>query len=118
MERFTLKSYNDKYIIPSGHLSIDGELAQKLGVLEDAEERGRLYVAPFRIGAKVWNLSLSFAPPIETRVEEYFVNEFNELVIILENGNRYRAKDIGKTVFLTEAEARQALEKSIGGEND
>ena len=113
MERFTLKSYNDKYIIPSGHLSVDGELAQKLGAWEDTEEQNRLIMLPpVKPKDAVWY-------PWCGKVTKDYVSCFmftsqGDSVICFSGRDGVPFDDIGKTVFLTEAEARSALRERQG----
>lgn len=86
----------------------------KLKQYEDAEENGLLVRLPLKKGSKVYSAK-----------EEYTVTEIScfddfELKFIAENDYSdicFDSKDIGKTVFLTQAEAKAKLEE-MEGENE
>lgn len=104
------------------------KMMNKLADYEDAEEQGKLLMAPCKIGNTVWVITslynlgfdgndeceifectvdaIAFYKSGRSQVRLYFVTEyFNEHV---------RFDDFGKTVFLTKEEAEVVLEKMKG----
>jgi len=119
MERLT-KTYDDGSFgsaddLSCGENSYDFKdlLINRLGEYEDAEENGLLVRLPLKKGSKVYSVK-----------EEYTVTEIScfddfELKFIAKNDYsaiRFNVKEIGKTVFLTKAEAEEKL-KEMEGEN-
>lgn len=95
---------------------------RKLGEYEDAEEQGRLLIPRFKRGEKVYILS-----PMTGRISEYIITAIcvEEEIGYLVRLNRgfyftdsFFERQIGKTVFITDAEAEAALEKMKGEEHD
>ena len=86
----------------------------------DAERDGRLVVLPCKVGDTVWMPCINSV--LETKVTEAHVSEFsigfstfNVNKHGIPNYHSFCAEDIGKTVFLTRAEAEAALK---GAEKD
>jgi hypothetical protein len=95
----------------------------RLRELVEADKEGRLVVLPCKVGDTVWflinqfNVSNETCEPtiVELVVTEMRGNKHNPLWYIAERENGERASfhptEIGKTVFLTRAEAEAALQK-------
>lgn len=94
---------------------------EKLASYEEAEEQGLLLRLPCRVGDKVyklWNCGKNGKSVAEFEVRHIdidFLPEIEFYVISTKNkSNSYwfcKASDLGKTVFLTRAEAEKALEE-------
>ena len=125
MERLT-KTYSDgthgaSDNLPCGENSYTykGLLLEALGKYEDAEEQGLLLKLPCKVGASVYMVAQDCGgdtldcmrgdcegcPYLYSFVEE---NKFET----------YMLEDIGKTVFLTKAEAEQKLNEMESGEDN
>ena len=130
MERLT-KTYSDgthgaSDSLPCGENSYNYKnlLIEKLGKYEDLEEQGRLLRLPCPIGSTLYQ-------PIYSRINEYKViglcfdinhNKWR-YEVIYEVGFEWHKtvcdiNYIGKTVFLTKAEAEAKLKELRGGENE
>jgi len=120
MERLT---YRDVY----GGVTIPFSIVQaldKLAAYEDAEEEGRLIVLPCKIGDTLFTLTQA---DVNNRdklmVKESVVKKLKYITIEVDDLYGGRAvyqigrKSIGKTVFLTRAEAEAALQKIGGADN-
>lgn len=84
---------------------------ERLKAYEDAEGQGRLVVLPCKVGDKV------YITTFERKIEKLTVSEIRLLgyaVYIQCYGVSYPIKLLGKTVFLTRAEAEAALERRGG----
>lgn len=102
------------------------KMAQKLKRYEDAEEQGLLLRLPCKVGSTVYLINSRYTKCTREDQEfdeyscqgcewldcdshkEYYIHTNKS--VSLEWIVRY-SRDIGKTVFLTEAEAQQALER-------
>ena len=135
MERLTDKNDVGSYFYPKCFEKCDGlgasskcdnceimtSACEKLGKYEDLEEQGRLVKLPCKVGDTVYYISEGFIEPCT--VETIFISDYTD-----KDGNcSYIAEihydredcpyvsteiyftDIGKTVFLTQAEAEQKL---------
>ena len=119
MDRLTIKTEYGKHLMPSSNISIDGALAQKLGMLEDAEEQGRLVVLPCALGSTVYNINTTRNTVLEmmvTAVKLYHdTRGFNYYWKTAKEGTIYQnivgfnSCELGTTVFLTKEEAESAL---------
>lgn len=134
MERLT-KTYSDgthgaAHNLPCGENSYQYKslLLEKLGKYEDLEEQGLILQLPCKVGDKVYQISENFIEPCT--VESIFLGNYRD-----RNGNwcnmaeihynRYDCPytsdeiyftDIGKTVFLTQEEAKAKLAEMEGAE--
>ena len=137
MERLTDKNIVGMYFYPKCFEKCDGlgasskcdnceimtSICEKLGKYEDLEEQGRLIKLPCKVGDTVYYISEGFIEPCT--VETIFISDYTD-----KDGNcSYIAEihydredcpyvsteiyftDIGKTVFLTQAEAEQKLKE-------
>ena len=88
---------------------------ERLAQYEDLEEQGRLVVLPCKVGNTVYY-------PYASRVIPKRITQYREILrkseaidrwycLEFSNDETFDAEDIGKTVFLTRAEAEKALEK-------
>lgn len=128
MERLTQKVEGCHYCmaIPEDTTLSDLELKwaiyDKLGKFEDAEEKGRLLVLPFSVGDRIYTILDGFVEEIE--IEEIFLGNY------IKNGEKsnlqayfvyvrddcpftrgdFMLSDIGKSIFLTEAEAEKVIQ--------
>lgn len=98
-------------------------LATKLKEYEDLEEQGRLIKLPCNRGDKIYFIKSAFSMahfPIEARITSICgvdcdndvmyssITEYNKI------DRRFKSSDIGKTVFLTKAEAEAKLKELRG----
>lgn len=101
-------------------------LTTKLKEYEDLEEQGRLVKLPCNRGDKIYFIKSAFSMahfPIEARITSICgidcdsdvmyssITEYNKI------DRRFKSSDIGKTVFLTQAEAEEKLKELRGKEN-
>ena len=95
--------------------------------LAKAKAEGRLIVLPCKVGDAVWKIKAVFSyfsKPMEDRVERIIIssNEIlvedrveriiissNEILVCCTSGTKFSVNSIGKTVFLTEMEAKEVL---------
>lgn len=117
-----LAAYEDLEVLPEQLRELDGmykEVCEKLAEYQKLEEQGLLLRFPCKVGDKVWFVG-------ETFVNDYEVRRF----IIDETGidcvqvakeidgrdywNSCCYEDFGKTVFLSEVEAQEALKRLEG----
>ena len=98
----------------------DGSPTEKLADYEDADEQGLLLRLPCKVGDTVWRIFLSDNYIMPCNVEECVYSDSLYIIVREELFNTRRGlniNEIGKTVFLTKAEAEKKL-KGIGGENE
>ena len=105
-----------------------GEAVDKLAAYEDLEEQGLLLRLPCKVGDVVYYIQGGYyKKPQYCKVKPIEVTEIslknnrsgkNLDWAIIANGTRYKISSIGKTVFLTKAEAEAALEKMKGEEHE
>ena len=119
MERLT-KTYSDGTHaaadnLPCGENSYEykGLLLETLGKYEDAEEQGLLLRLPCKVGDTVWRIIIPDNYIMSCDVEEFvYSNSLNIIIRGLFNIRRgLNINEIGKTVFLTKAEAEQKLKE-------
>ena len=128
MERLTRRSANGTgvYATPSGE-PVKWEnnrhnVLQKLADYEDLEEQGRLVKLPCKVGDTVYVPTRNFIS--ELRIFQISISKNNTFFHWMLNAGIYPNLDgfsvdkIGKTVFLTKAEAEAKLKELRGGEND
>ena len=127
MERLT-KTYSDgthgaNDNLPCGENSYTykGLLLEALGNYEDAEEQGLLLRLPLKIGDTVYSVTRDFISKyticsIEVYNEGFFFYWKCEEGIYI-NIRGFTNYQIGKDVFLTQAEAEQKLKEMEGGNN-
>lgn len=126
-----LEPYELAYVDDRTH--IIGELVRKLAAYEDAEEQGRLVILPCKVGTRIYfNPPKSWEwlknPPYEYEITNFiiscnkknkWVKKYRAMQIIngkaIDSQINFEFYDIGKTVFLTRAEAEAALK---GGKED
>lgn len=90
------RSINDTFLEgESGY-----EEAEKLAAYEDAEEQGLLIRLPCKVGDEFWELNT------ETEIPHIYPRIACSL-----SHCEYVSQRLGKTVFLTKAEAEKALER-------
>ena len=91
-------------------------IVEKLAAYEDAEEQGLLLKLPCKVGDTVWFVGNKFVNDYEIR--RFIVGEIGIDAIQVaktirgtDYWNSFSIDDIGKTVFLTQAEAKQKLKE-------
>ena len=91
-------------------------MIEKLAAYEDAEEQGLLLKLPCKVGDTVWFVGNKFVNDYEIR--RFIVGEIGidaiqvaKTIIGTDYWNSFSIDDIGKTVFLTQAEAKQKLKE-------
>lgn len=99
-------------------------MVQKLGEYEDLEEQGLLLRLPCKVGDAVWDSH--YGKPCAYTITgfsfgagEYYIDEpvtEKEVVCYCSNSNEnitisFAVSEIGKTIFLTQAEAEQKLKE-------
>ena len=131
MERLTYRIINDKAYLLNGTdakwrkteaYDVIDKAIQKLAKYEDLEEKGLLSELPCKIGQEVYtNTSMQGwymrknNRPYKAKIVFIGINEVDNFMnVMFENGNmlQFPFSQIGKTVFLTEEEAKQAKEKT------
>lgn len=127
MERLTVKWTDKVYDALDPVDILDNEysktnynkLLTKLGEYEDLEEQGLLLRLPCKVGDTVYSIANDGKIyPVKATREVRIVN--GVLHIICEScrySDLVSYDDIGKTVFLTQAEAEAKLKELRGGEN-
>lgn len=119
MERLT-KTYSDGSFgvadnLPCGENSYTFKnlLIRKLGEYEDLEEQGRLIKLPYKIGDTVYEITGATTRGYDWKYLTYEKAYVHGTVFNLD-----RLYDIGKTVFLTKAEAEERLKELRGNQNE
>ena len=90
------------------------ELFKELKHYKDLEEQGLLLKLPCKVGDIVYALRYGEDEPfiiVETEIIEIRQNENGWFFILLISSPAYHFEDFGKTVFLTQAEAEEALKR-------
>lgn len=80
-----------------------------LAELEDDLESGKMIRLPCKVGQKIYRKDTNF----EWEIVACIIYE-DEIIIIDDSDNEFGIDDIGKTVFLTKAEAEAKLEELKG----
>lgn len=126
MERLTEKIDN----VPDGESGVWVKehdyvsAAEKLADYEDLEEQGRLIKLPCKAGDTVYGINtdrniVSALKIISVKIYSYAIYFDYQLIDgIYKNIVSFADADIGKTVFLTKAEAEERLKELRGGENE
>lgn len=87
----------------------------RLAYYEDLEEHGRLVVLPCKVGDTIYRPSRERDEVWDWEVAEvHILSDYYGCPIsfVDDSDNEFFASDIGKTVFLTSAEAEKAMEVS------
>lgn len=111
----TLAAYEDTNLTPEQILEIDKdyrELCEKLNKYQKLEEDGLLLRLPCKVGDTVYRL----IPKTYRKIEPLKVKEFvvcgKGLCFVSEKANfHYSCEEFGEFIFLTQAEAEQALKR-------
>lgn len=115
MERLTIKSkFLDSYVLEDTSFVGCMNGVDKLGEYEDLEEKGLLLRLPCKVGDKVFKLKKhNYCPTgICRKVISCSECRANTPFGIVEGKFMLKElKEIGKTVFLTQAEAKQKLKE-------
>lgn len=96
----------------------------KLKDYEDLEEQGRLAKLPCKVGDTVYGINtdrniVSALKVISVKIYSYAIYFDYQLIDgIYKNIVSFADADIGKTVFLTKAEAEERLKELRGGEDE
>lgn len=96
----------------------------KLKDYEDLEEQGRLAKLPCKVGDTVYGINtdrniVSALKIISVKIYSYAIYFDYQLIDgIYKNIVSFADADIGKTVFLTKAEAEERLKELRGGEDE
>lgn len=100
---------------------INRELKLRLAELEDKIEAGTLIELPCKVGDVVYEVFQNHKPPFikQTKIEKIIITN-KGLRLKLERNSVYETSiaSLGKTLFLTEAEAEKRLEEIRNGNND
>ena len=89
------------------------ECQKELQAYKDKQEQGLLIELPCKVGDTVYRLTASKNAYYKTRVSRITIYE-DSIWVHFFNGKGVSIKEIGKTVFLTEAEAEEALARMKG----
>ena len=90
----------------------------KLKEYEGLEEQGRLVILPCKVGDTLYRLVPNlYREYVEIKIAQFVINK-NGIYFITDKGVSWSADKIGKTVFLTKAEAEAKLKELRGGENE
>ena len=115
MERLTVSGVNIGFL-DSSKLPSYESIYEKLRKYEDVEEQGLLLKLPCKVGDTVWFVGNKFVNDYEIR--RFIVGEIGIDAIQVaktirgtDYWNSFSIDDIGKTVFLTQAEAEQKLKE-------
>lgn len=127
MDRLTYKEFQGTECEPYVYGGIEyygdsygGEVINKLAAYEDAEEEGLLVKLPCKVGDTVYEISLveSYRNPAirEMGVVDILLRDDDTYFTLQDLHDEYYdncilSTEIGKTVFLTQEEAEQALAK-------
>lgn len=121
MERLTERiegNYIARQDRVNGKIIGNQQCLNKLGQLEDAEEKGLLLRLPCKVGDTLYAIRELFDGKETKVIEEIVVRRFDlralQRFVITSNGHRLNFSNFGKTVFLTKEEAEQALAEMKG----
>ena len=99
--------------------NIYGNAIEKLAAYEDAEEEGRLVVLPVKTGDTVYGIFCNEVQPKE--ITGIWINPYTKPQLWINTKYEFSSgiteridMALGKTVFMTRAEAEAALEKMKG----
>lgn len=97
-------------------------ILQKLAEYEDLEEQGRLIKLPCRVGDTVYGISMGKIITLTVNEISIFYLKGEKIINVkCQNNDEFRnyvEREFGKTVFLTEPEAKERLKELRGGENE
>lgn len=97
------------------HCAFDGEAIDRLAELEDKIENGTLIELPCKVGDTVYEVFKEHRPPFiqETKIEKIIIVGEKGLRLRLARNSFYETaiSSLGKTVFLTKAEAEARLKE-------
>ena len=113
MERLTYRTIKGEAMGNSSVADI-GDILGKLAEYEDLDEQGLLLRLPCKIGDPVWRIIISDNYIMPCNVEEFVYSNSLYIIVREELFNTRRGlniNEIGKTVFLTQAEAEQKLKE-------
>ncbi len=118
MERLTIKGFNFttdfiKRDIDSWSIA---QAMNKLQKYEDLEEQGLLLKLPCKVGDTVYRLSKIASGHWEE--DKYIIDDYGEWKIYKKTFSLLHICEIGKTVFLTQSEAEEALKRMERGKNE
>ena len=102
MERLTVSGVNIGFL-DSSKLPSYESIYEKLRKYEDVEEQGLLVKLPCKVGDKIYRFW--YVDNVPYRVQMQTIKTLSNLVAIMESG------ELGKAVFLTQAEAEQKLKE-------
>lgn len=127
MERLTRRSVNGTgvYATPSGE-PVKWEnnrhnVLQKLADYEDLDKQGRLVKLPCKVGDTVYGISMGKIITLTVNEISIFYLKGEKIINVKCQSNdefrNYVEREFGKTVFLTEPEAKERLKELRGREN-
>lgn len=90
------------------------EIYEKLAAYEDAEEQGLLPRLPCKVGDVLWWTD-AFGDLCSSEVNSMFIEQGIDGIVIETWICNINGKEIGKTAFLTQEEAEQALARMEEG---
>jgi hypothetical protein len=93
------------------------EIWRKLAEYEDLEEQGLLIRVPCKVGQTVYVIAQAFNMETNTsrykvftrRIDQIRGNKLNPVYFVTDGSDSFAPSSIGRRVFLTKAEAEQAL---------
>ena len=100
------------------HCKWEEEAWGKLAEYEDLEEQGLLIRVPCKVGQTVYVIAQAFNMETNTsrykvftrRIDQIRGNKLNPVYFVTDGSDSFAPSSIGRRVFLTKAEAEQALE--------
>ena len=112
MERLTERGsygYGDVYVRRNDYVTA----SKKLCEYEDAEEQGLLLRLPCKVGDVIYEIHSLTGKITPRKIKSIVVCNCPDLTIMYKSGYDYSnvQEDLGKTVFLTQAEAEQKLKE-------
>ena len=103
--------------IPPRKCKYVSDALEKLAEYENLEEQGRLIKLPCKVGDTLYRLVPKiYRQYVEIKIAQFVINK-NGIYFITNKGVSWSVGKIGKTVFLTKAEAKAKL-KELRRNND
>lgn len=94
------------------------EWLEKSKEYQQLEEQGRLVKLPCKVGGTLYRLVPNlYRKYVEIKIAQFVINE-NGICFITNKGVSWSVDKIGKTIFLTKAEAEAKLKELRGRENE
>ena len=108
--------------IPPRKCGYINDVFKKLADYEDLEEQDRLVKLPCKVGDTVYGISMGKIITLTVNEISIFYLKGEKIINVkCQNNDEFRnyvEREFGKTVFLTEPEAKERLKELRGGENE